>query len=628
MKRRSDGKRDACPIPPGARPEERGLEPNMSLPSFLDRFFDDWRKVTLTLGVAAAVMAYSFLMVPPPIVSFLKSPDTWDQPIPERNYTQPEAGQWSPRYEEKVVFEEDTVLNGSRTLVLENCSCAFNGFLLVKDDARLILRNADVFVREKSGGWSGMSIVPFPYYFAFMNSSSLEAYNSTIFFQDRGGLGFFDSSSGFMDSSQMPTAIFDAHDDSRLQFNKCSINTLGTFGNSSIAVRDSSVEFINSVYTLYKLFWGWQPVFSNASVDVYSSKIGALQLKVRDSRIVLNKPIKGFFSHWAPNVDLCGGGESLNIVLHDSELLSQPDLWFVNCTVEVQGAKDLGQIIVESSSLIFNNSSCTVLSVARCKEAEVTDSLIYWLIINEGVDAVIRRTKAEHIRLNGVDGTLEFDQVKANTLSVSFPVTSSYPSDRYCRLKGSLLIENRTSYNLDGKFKIMRNYNIVAVKDDRACPGVKITLRDGNGNLIWSGETDGEGRGSFNLTLVKLWKTEKYVFVTNVTDSYSLEAVADGVKSNATVNFLAQTPIIFSFPPEPQKPLWAENWFLTAASSMTILVISVGYLFRRSIAKRKDSLAPTRVAKDLRREKGHLLAMVVSEMFAPLRRRKHGHPAA
>lgn len=287
MKRHTDGKRDACPIPPGIRPEERDLKPNMSLPSFLDRFFEDWRKVTLTLGVAAVVMAYSFLMVPPPIVSFPKSPDSWDQPVPEQNYTRTEASQWSPRYEKKVVFEEDTGLNGSRTLVLENCSCVFNGFLLVKDDARLILRNADLFVRKKSGGWSGMNIVPFPYYFAFMNSSSLKAYNSTIFFQDQGEIGFFNSSSGFMDSSQMPTANFDAYDDSRLQFNKCSINTLGTFNNSSSTVRDSSINIINSYY--YYRF-GRPPFFSDASVDVYSSKIGALQLKVRDSKIVLESP--------------------------------------------------------------------------------------------------------------------------------------------------------------------------------------------------------------------------------------------------------------------------------------------------------------------------------------------------
>ena len=98
---------------------------------------------------------------------------------------------------------------------------------------------------------------------------------------------------------------------------------------------------------------------------------------------------------------------------------------------------------------------------------------------------------------------------------------------------------------------------------------------------------------------MKLWKTEKYVFATNVTDSYSLEAVADGVKSNSSVNILTPMPIIFSFPPEPQKPLWAENWFLTAASSMTILVVSVGFFFRRSITKRKDSLTSTRTAKDL-----------------------------
>jgi len=584
LKRRNEGKHDACPIPPRTRPEERGLEPRVFVPSFLDRFFDDWRKVTLTLGVAAVVMAYSFLMVPPPIVSFPESPDSWDQPVPEQNYTRTEASRWSPRYEKKAVFEEDTVLNGSQTLVLENCSCVFNGFLLVKDDARLILRNADLFVRKKSGGWSGMNIVPFPYYFAFMNSSSLEAYNSTIFFQDQGEIGFFNSSSGFMDSSQMPTANFDAYDDSRLQFNKCSINTLGTFNNSSSTVRDSSINIINSYY--YYRF-GRPPFFSDASVDVYSSKIGALQLKVRDSKIVLDKPIKGFFSHWDPNIDLNEGGESLNIVLHDSELLSQPDLWFINCTVEVQGQRDLGQIIAESSLLIFNNSTCTELAVARCMKAEVTDSLIYWLAIDEGVDAVIRRTRAKYILLDGVDGALEFDQVKANRFFVSFPVTSSYPSDRYCRLKGSLLIENVTSYDLYGKFKIMRSYNVVAVKGDRACPGAKLSLKDSRGNLIWEGETDGEGRGSFNLTLVKLWKTEEYVFVTNVTDSFRLEAVADGVKSNVTVDFLAETPIIFSFPPEPQKPLWAENWFLTAASSMTILIVSVGFLFRRSITKRQ-----------------------------------------
>jgi hypothetical protein len=626
LKRRNEGKHDACPIPPGVRPEERGLEPNMSLPSFLDRFFDDWRKVTLTLGVAAVVMAYSFLIVPPPIVSFLKSPDTWDELIPAPYYGPPKTVRWSPRYEENIVFENDIVLNSSQMLVLENHSYTFNGLLMVEDDAKLVLRNADVFVQSKSGGWSGTDIVPFPYYFAFRNSSSLEAYNSTIFFQDEGWIGFFDSSNGSMDLSQMQTASFDAHDESRLQFNNCSINIIGTFGDSSTTVRGSSVETINSIHTMCNLR---QPIiFSNASVDVYSSKIGELQLKARNSRIVLDKPLNRFFSHWDPNVDLCSGGESLNIVLQDSELLSQPKLWFVNCTVKAQGQMGLGTMIVESGSLTFIDSTCTELTLLRCREAEVTDSLIYWLQINEGVDPVIRRTKAKYLFFINADGVLEFDQVKATRLFVFSSATTLDPVDWYCHLKGSLLIENRTSYDLDGKFKIIRSYDVVAVKGDRACPGAKLSLKDGNGNLIWSGETDGEGRGSFNLTLVKLWKTEKYVFATNVTDSYSLEAVADGVKSNATVNFLAQTPIIFSFPPEPQKPLWAENWFLTAASSMTILIVSVGYLFRRSIAKRKDSLAPTRVAKDLRREKGHLLAMVVSEMFAPLRRRKHGRPAA
>jgi hypothetical protein len=298
LKRHSDGKRDACPIPPGIRPEERDLKPNMSLPSFLDRFFEDWRKVTLTLGVAAVVMAYSFLMVPPPMVSFPKSPDTWDQLIPGQYNAPPVTRRWSPRYENKVVFEDATVLNSSRTLVLENCTCTLNGLLLVKDDAKLILRNVDVFVQRKSGGWSGTDIVSFPYYIAFMNSSSLDAYNSTIFFQDQGWIGFFDSSNGFIDSSQMQTASFDAHDDSRLQFNNCSINTLGTFGDSSITVRDSSVETINSIFTMSNLK---QPIlFSNASVDVYSSKIGELQLKARNSKIVLDKPISGVLQPLGP----------------------------------------------------------------------------------------------------------------------------------------------------------------------------------------------------------------------------------------------------------------------------------------------------------------------------------------
>ena len=585
MKRRNEGKHDACPIPPGVRPEERGLEPNMSLPSFLDRFFDDWRKVTLTLGVAAVVMAYSFLMVPPPIVSFLKSPDTWDELIPAPYYGPPKTVRWSPRYEENIVFENDIVLNSSQMLVLENRSYTFNGLLMVEDDAKLVLRNADVFVQRKSGGWSGTDIVPFPYYFAFRNSSSLEAYNSTIFFQDEGWIGFFDSSNGSMDSSQMQTASFDAHDESRLEFNNCSINIIGTFGDSSTTVRGSSVETINSIHTMCNLR---QPIiFSNASVDVYSSKIGELQLKARNSKIVLDKPLNGFFSHWDPNVDLCSGGESLNIVLQDSRLLSQPRLWFVNCTVEAHGQRDLGTIIVESGSLTFSDSTCTHLTLVRCSEAEVTDSLIYWLQFDEGVDAVIRRSRVKYLLFINADGVLEFDQVKATSLLLLSSMTTSNLVDRYCHIKGSLLIENRTSCLLDGKFKIIRSYDVVAIKGDRACPGVKLTLRDVDGNLIWEGETDGEGRGSFNLTLVKLWKTEEHVFVTNVTDSYSLEAIADGAKSNSSVNILTPTPIIFSFPPDPQKPLWAENWFLTAASSITILVVSVSFLFRRLIMRRQ-----------------------------------------
>jgi hypothetical protein len=58
---------------------------------------------------------------------------------------------WSPRFEEQVVYEGDLILQGNDELVIENITFILDGKLLVRDNAKLIIKNGELYVEYETG---------------------------------------------------------------------------------------------------------------------------------------------------------------------------------------------------------------------------------------------------------------------------------------------------------------------------------------------------------------------------------------------------------------------------------------------------------------------------------------------
>lgn len=104
----------------------------------------------------------------------------------------------------------------------------------------------------------------------------------------------------------------------------------------------------------------------------------------------------------------------------------------------------------------------------------------------------------------------------------------------------------------------------------------ELELFDQDNKLVWSGTTDQDGKGLFNMT----FSNENY------TKMWKLEVSSEGLNISKEVGFLTSTPILLTLP----KP--AEEEPATAGFPIEVLVIGVllatGVLI--IIIKRKKSL--------------------------------------
>ena len=61
-----------CPMTPGEAPPQRSNTLNI-----LDGFLVGWRNYLLTMIIFGSILAYSILVVPPPLIPVSSTPDTW-----------------------------------------------------------------------------------------------------------------------------------------------------------------------------------------------------------------------------------------------------------------------------------------------------------------------------------------------------------------------------------------------------------------------------------------------------------------------------------------------------------------------------------------------------------------------
>lgn len=589
-KRKATEVLDACPFPPDSERPGRGLR--TGLLNYYEELFGNWKIIASILTAASLVLAYSLLSVPPPLAPSLSVPDSWGREFPEYEPVTREEFVWVPEYENQTVQKGDIVLEGENVLLIENCTYVLDGLLLVKDNARLILRNAELYIKERRG-WTRYDILPGLLYMGFNDSASFEAYNSSVISEDLLiDVGFFGNSRSSMSFSELNSVSIYADEDSFIQITDSILGRINAAGRARCEAVNSKIQIVDCYSILNRLLLP-QKIWEECRVELWNSTLEYLSVDVMNCDMSLSTPLLGFHGFWNP-YEYFGGEEvvAFNITLHDTNLTRSWGLNAISGSLSVEKSSDMTSVWVRNGTLLItdrsmSNALCedgllkvtnSTISFVECtgdSKAYIDGSNIWWFSIEGGVEADVSSSKAELLILQDFNGSIQFNRFLVEELEL-YGKLQAY-------VEGSIRLgENATSGELywDNGF-FVRSFEVRTQGGDRVLPDVRLTLYDKDDNTVWSGETDKNGEASFNITFCRLWPLyERFKYVNNYRDNWRLEATDGEFTKNASVSLFADTPIMFVFPSVSEPPLWEQRWLLSAASATTISVVLIGLLYR------------------------------------------------
>ncbi|MBN2336606.1 hypothetical protein JXL21_13690 [Candidatus Bathyarchaeota archaeon] len=490
----------------------------------------------LTAAIAVlllAVIAYScpHLVNPPPVRRQV-TPETWGQPVPE--YTYPDYGttEWSPAYGTVVTHEGDLVLSGDETLVIENCTYILDGALVVRDNSRLIVRDAQLYVAEKTSWHYLFDVVPVSYTVAFLNHSSLTVTNSTIVSDRLVTTGMFDHSTAQIEGSDLSDAFIVCKGRSTTTIRDSKMSRVGVIQGAECSITDSNVTDLGP-YTASVT--EWQRI-TGGRVTVSGSRVGHLQLVFNHSRDVeLTEPLP--VHHKLFTAEALGGEcDALWATVIDSDV-DRLSLYAYDSDVTLANQR-LHNVVV-TGSLEMADSRCFGLYIGE-GAFEVSGCVFNRFSPHTDTEFTLRDSKAKTLHLHMFTGIGVFEQVCAETLDGHETVAT---------VKGSLTLLNETDTGFWGRTRLERVYTVVVEDDGHAVQGAELTLLNQDGDATWRGSTDFFGEARFSLTFYTYWAgARSYRYINNITATRTLVAEKGGLKLNTTVRLGTSTPITMSRP--------------------------------------------------------------------------------
>jgi len=565
---------DACPIPPGVeilKKSELGSLTNMILQV-------DWRVVLPVFSVGLFLTVYGLLIPLLPLFSLPEDPDTWNQSFsqsPIFHYI--DMRNWIPRFSKQVVHEGDLILNSSEVFVIENCTYFVNGMVCVSDDARLVLRNAELWIK-KTTTWSSNTSIPMAD-LLLTNSSRLEAFKSSIVTDSDVEIVLIDNSSADIRGSNFTNSVLIGLGDASLEIDQSVVYGIDLGNKASVTVNDSEIDFLGVSWTSLRTFpplkgYSW----TDTCAQVYNSTIVMLNLRAVGSSISVLGNLGGWHQSWSPS-NIIQGGRFFNVTLRESDV-ERVFLIADNSTVYIRDNSDILALSMYGGSLTFANNSISGLGIHSSK-IDVSDSVLNnfnpW---DESVGNVTR-TFIEYFSLEEFNGSLRLKQVKA--ISIWLGGSSG-------RILGDIQITRTwppiNDFNDPGisspPTMLKRGYEVLAEAEGKAAEGVELTLRNSQNETLWTGKTDVSGRATFNVTYYHIWKLHNYNWLENATSTLTMTARVGETEQAQNVTIVSASPIIFNFAEAPEHPVWADKTTLTLSGTIIMIgAVSLAAMKRR-----------------------------------------------
>lgn len=558
---------DACPLVPGSAPPRKGIFD--TLLNFYDGFFGNWKLVTLSLLLASVALGYSMMTVPAPMVVLPELPDSWSIPFA---YSFSHHDSWgskrAPSYTEVTVQEGDLVLEGGDVLVIENMTLVLNGEILVRDGAKLILRDGELFVNQSLDyKRSSKSLEPVYYHHAvrFEDSSTLQATDSKIVSIDgEGSIGFFGDSCGEVSGSDLSRINLHVSDHASFEASYSSINWMVVGGAASVDLGDCQISRVGLPHDLSSGSW------EDCSIVVARSRVRDLELEFKDDAyVVLSTPIQGYHAFWNPYSNVTVRGMAVNMTLRETRVLGQVELTMLDGDMRVEGLS--GGYVVRCLKGSLSVSDSVVDVVGAVESACINNTVCNALQFYDLGQGTVVDSKVGSVTYQRFKGNVAYDNVIIDDVYV----------ESYCdgRIEGSIrYAKNPYKFTKWGEGGLTREFRVLAHDDGRALQDVKLNVYDKDGSLLWSGKTDPQGAADFSIRSV-LYTSP--VNQATLEQRYSvpleLEAELAGVSQKATVSFGVSTPIVFDLDAGNAAAYAVGRGHLTVLSGSVIVLIVIGF---------------------------------------------------
>jgi len=577
-KNKADESTDACPFPPDGDPPPK--TPTTNIIEHVESFFEGWRNYLAALTLASLVLAYSLLAVPPPLITEAPIPDTWSMQY-EPNGRPLDRFKWIKVSDPEQNHAGQMILDGDEVLEIVDQTIVFNDLVLVKDNARIILRNSTLIVPEYPS-YRYENIFKEYAAMVFNDSARLEAYDSIILPFDRGpNIGFIGGSGCILENTVIANTSLSFDESASLCAKNASIWDIRADGYSDVTLDDS---YLHRIYQ--KNWWRHRTVNPltkyDTNVVLKNTEADLIYLRVVNSSSIEISEKIGRREYWNSYDSLKIDGYTMNLTIFDSEINELFWVYCINSNVNVTET-EISVLQASMSNVTVVDSKIDFLVLGANSSANINDSYIYsyraelYLPHEEHLrerpqgsfhhNAVMNGSRIEYLDFYS-DSDMLFDDVYIGEVDVRALETRLEGSVRW----GDDMTDRYEKYT---RFAVKQVFDVVAQGEERVIPGATLTLTDEDGEIVWEGSTNENGKARFNLTFCAYYPLyEPYRYVTNFRDEWRLTSMSGGVTLEETVKlFETGSPIVFDFPEDKQTtPI--NNRILTFGSMATIILVT------------------------------------------------------
>ena len=572
---------DACPFPPDGQPPSKTFTTNAL--DLMDRLLG-WRTYFALVSVMGLVMAFSLLMVPPSLIPASVTPPTWNKTV-EATYPQVENFDWIKIGKPDRNYTDQIVLDGSMVLEFKDEVVDFRDLVLVKDDAKIILRNSTLLVPH-SPSYDPDNIFNTLVGIRFEGNASLWVYNSTIIHgeqYDYGfNIGFIGKSRCHLENTTVVKGIISFDESATLEASNSKIQTLYMDGSSSADIKGSEIKYLHQ----YKYWRDFEsPLINvNSSILLTDSRLGTLWVNVVNATKCTLTDLRGEKEHWNIYDDFGVDGATMNLTLIRSEVVYPINVYAINSILNVSNAV-LDQLITSSSTTSIVNSTTYSLGIYGNSCTNAKESNVYKLSTGpyylwEHLFPDLRQISKNNQTVNftdariqnmeiGGNSRLNFKDVLVDNVSITTHKLSLEGSVRW----GSSNSPSGSPYN---ELHVNQTFNVHTMGQEHVTPKVDLVLTDQNGEEVWRGVTDENGQATFNLTFCRYYPlSEPYQYATNYQDTWTLTGTHGEERKTSEIKFLrTNTPITLTFK-EDTLTLPVDNKTLLYLSLAIIIIITL-----------------------------------------------------